>query len=89
MARKPELDEDLVWVWRGFFRLSSSRHYAGLVIPTKEIKIRYNACPIAISEVFSWLSLNDIRDKEQREDFDYFMQRMDAVFLTKNRSQDK
>lgn len=66
----PTLYNDLKWIYEGFMRLSAARQLGFSSVQ-----------PISISEVLSYCELFDIYDPEDREDFLYFVQFLDKIFL--------
>jgi hypothetical protein len=78
---KPEMFRDLQWIWEGFMCLSTSRQY-GMGSPQ----------PISVSDITAYCLFRDIHDADDRDDFMYHVQRLDAVFMkdwgTKQKNKD-
>lgn len=72
---RPELFGDLQWIWEGFMVLSSSRQI-GMSGPQ----------PIQMTEVLSYCEYQDLRDRDEREEFLHHVQKMDLVFMADYRA---
>lgn len=66
---KPELFRDLVWIWEAYMVLSTSRQN-GMSGPQ----------PISISDIHSFMLIQDVNDMEDRELLLHHVQHMDNVF---------
>jgi hypothetical protein len=67
---RPEIFQDLLWIWEGFMCLSTSRQY-GMSAPQ----------PISLSDIHAYCSFRGITDADDRDDFLYHVQKLDSVFI--------
>ena len=66
---KPELFRDLVWIWEAYMVLSTSRQN-GMSGPQ----------PISITDIHSYMLIEGIYDRDDRELLLHHVQHMDNVF---------
>lgn len=77
LERRVELYFDLVPVWQAFNELHSARH------------IGMAACPLTITDIYSWLKLNEYAGEEAK-DMVYLIQALDrAWFKARSEARDK
>ena len=67
---KPDLYPDLLWIWESWMVLSSARQL-GMNGPQ----------PLSIADIHAFCLFQDIRNRDEREEFLYHMQEMDRAFL--------
>jgi hypothetical protein len=67
---KPDLFPDLLWIWESFMVLSSARQ-VGMSGPQ----------PMTITDINAFCQFHEMTNRDEREEFLYYMQEMDRSFL--------